>query len=889
MTDFDADAVPEELRERDQWICWSTGTRNGMATKIPKDPNGGGNAKTNDSATWSTFEKACETAEKRGWGLGFVFTPVDPFVGIDIDSCLDADGRAKDWSTEIGLDPFVNDTFVETSPSNTGLHVYVRGSIPEWWTDQDRDGADGSHEGVEVYEKTRFFTITGNTTGFSADTVMEADELGEWLKDVWHQFNDDDDQAPWEDSPEPRSSSRASTTGSDDVNVDLYDVLRRTSYPEEERRSHPVHGSDTGSNFKVDDGAETFRCYRHSVTGNALHLVAMEQGIIECGEWLHRDLGSDTWSEIFDAARDRGLDVGEKKSSHTSAAKEAAAVETDGGATTQTQSSATPSTGLSLRERVKSEVLTPVDPPEDYDGETIDAKVAVQRFTNILLDQHDFVRPREDVRGWRDTLYVYEAEEGIYEPHGEAFVEEEAERLLGSWVNNQQVNEIIGKITRRSLARPGELETDPEMLCVANGIVNLHNGELIPHGPEHYHRTKVDVKYDPSAECDRLDQFFHDIVEDSDVDTIYRLIAHCVYGEYAAEKAAMLVGDGQNGKSVLLSVIEEFLGQHNVSHRALQEFSDNDFAANDLEGKLANVHPDMGDEMVRDLGTFKKLTGRDTMTADVKYEKPVTFENHATLLFAANRMPAMSEDTHALWRRWIYLNFPYTFDSNDPDAKDETPKRVLMRELTDEEELEGLLARCVEEISAWYDGRQWFPDIMQPDQVREKMKRASEPVYDFVASCIQMGDEDDYLRKDQVREAYREYARQEGLPTKTANALGEKLLNLRDYPIEDGRKRINGTRERVYQGVTLTSRGRQVLGLDEDTDNEDITETQSHVQEIKEIVRELDEGDGVKQGMILGRASSSMGMSAAENAIEKAKKVGKIVTYDGGETFEVGE
>ncbi len=884
MTDFDADAVPKELRERDQWICWNSSTRNGKATKIPKDPDGGGgNAKSNDSKTWSTFEQAVETAEERGWGLGFVFTPVDPFVGIDIDSCIGDDGRPKDWSLDIGLTPFVNETFIETSPSGTGLHVYIKGEIPEWWTNQERDTQDG-HEGVEVYEDGRFFTVTGDTHSFSESTVSEGDQFEGWLQDAWKEFNSDD-TPPWEAS-EARSDTNPSSSETEDIDVDLYDVLRRTSYPEGERRGHPVHGSDTGSNFKVDEGAETFRCWRHQTTGNALHLVGMQTGIITCGEWDGSGLSSDTWNEIFDAARERNLDVGEKESPYTSAAEEAARAETDGGAATQTRTEdGSTDHVLSIEERVRAEVLTPVDPPEDYEGETIDSRVAVQRFTDILLDNYDFVKPREDVRGWRGTLYVYEAEEGIYEPHGEAFIEEEAERLLGSWVNNQQVNEIIGKIERRSLRRPGELDTEPQMLCVDNGILNLHTGELLEHGPDNYHRTKLDVRYDPSAECPRIDDFFHDIVDDSDVDTLYRLIAHCVYGEYAAEKAAMLVGDGQNGKSVLLSLVEEFLGSQNVSHRALQEFSDNDFAANDLEGKLANVHPDMGDEMVRDLGTFKKLTGRDTMTADVKYEKPVTFENCATLLFAANRMPVMSEDTHALWRRWIYLNFPYTFDDNDPQAKDETPKRVLMRELTGEKELEGLLARCVEEISEWYEGRAWFPDIMQPDDVREKMKRASEPVYDFAASCLKMGEEDDFIRKDKVREAYREYARQEGLPTKTGNTLGQKLLNLRDYPIESGQKRLDGGRATVYKGVTLTSRGRQVLGIDEDDENEDISDIQSKVRQIADITRELDDGDGVSKAMIIGRASSSMGMTTAERALEQAKERGKIQTLD-GETFE---
>lgn len=874
MTDLSA--VPQELKERRQWLMWDADA------DTPRRPHWDGDfyISWNDPSDWHTFEEAINAAEKKeSYGIGFVFSGADDYLALDLDGCLNERGGPKDWlpSTE----PFNGETYMERSASGTGVHVIVEGyDLPDWW--QDSHFSAEEHEGVEAYEE-KFFAFTGNALETSADTVGRVDPTP-WLFDAY--------KAVRGEAPRVDTDDTQRRNGSDDVDVGVYDVLSQSSHPAGQRVAHPVHGSGTGTNFHVDEDGETWRCWRHSVTGNALHLVGMEEGLIDCGDWDGRDLGAETWADIFDAARERGLDVGEKRQQFTSAAKEA---QTDGnsakadGGTTADEANSDPSDGpaMPLRDRVQSEVLRPVDPPEDYEGERIDAKVAIQRFTDLLMGEYSYVRPREDVRGWRDTLYVYEPEEGIYEPHGEMQINEEAERLLGSWVGNQQINEIVGKIERRSLARPGELDTEPEMLCVKNGVLDLHNGELYDHSPDRYHRTKVDVAYDPDAKCPRIDEFLNEIVDSSDVPTLYRLIAHSIYGEYAAEKAAMLVGDGRNGKSVFLSLIEEFLGEYNVSHRALQEFSDNDFAANDLEGKLANIHPDMGDEMVRDLGTFKKLTGRDTMTADVKYEKPVTFENRATMLFAANRMPVMDEDTTALWRRWIYLNFPHTFDDNDPNAKDEIPKRKLMRELTAEEEFEGLLARCVEEISDWWDGRQWFPDIMSREQVREKMKRASEPVYDFAASCLRVtDDDDDYIPKEQVRQAYREYARVEGLPTKSDNALGEELLNLRDYPMESTRRRVDGQRVRAYSGVTFTQRGRQILGLDDSEDDESLEDSGGYVEEIVSVVRQLDDGDGVTKPMILGRASSQMGMTTAEQAVEKAKSHGRIASTD-GERFYV--
>jgi putative DNA primase/helicase len=874
----DYSAIPAELRDRPQWICWAEQERNGKLTKIPKRPDGRGNAKANDMATWGSFEDAVAAAQSReNWGIGFVFSDADPYVGVDLDSCLDG-RRPREWLREIGTEAFANETFIEISPSGTGLHPILKDSqIPDWWTNVDRD-TDAGHEGVEVYESGRYFTFTGDTLDVSAETVSGDVELEAWLKAAWREF---EDSTPWERSPEAGSDD--ASVG--DINVDVHDILLRSNYPEEERRGHPVHGSDTGSNFMVDEGAETWRCWRHGCTGNALHLVGMQERIIDCGQWDGGHVSADEWREIFEVARERGLDVGEPTGQFTSAADAAqSGAETDGG-TTAAEGGDAPSGPMTLPERVRAEVLTPLDPPEDYTGEEIDLGVAVDRFATLLTDEYSFVKPRSDVRGWRDTLYVYVDDEGIYEPHGESFVKSETERLLGPVANNQRCQEVFKKIRRQSLVRPGELTADPHRLVVQNGIVDLHTGDITDHTPEEYHRTKLDIRYNPDAECPRIDEFFHEIVEASDVRTLYQLVAHCIYKEYLEEKAAMLLGDGQNGKSVYISLLEEFLGQYNVSRRSLQDFSQNDYAANNLQGKLANLHPDMASQTVDQLGVFKQLTGRDTLVADVKYERPIKFQNHATLIFAANRMPKMTEDTHALWRRWIYVNFPYTFNEYDPDAKDPVPKRQLMHELTADSELEGLLARAVEELSRWHDEGTLFTDVATPEQVREKMKRASEPVYDFAMTCLQVAEEDDAVRKDRVRQCYREFAREEGLPTIADNAFGERLMQLRDLPVESSQRRYDGERRTVYTGIQFSSRGRQILGLDESDDDESLSQSGGgqKTQRVVETVRDLQpaDGGGVTKGVVVGALSTEMGLTNAQNAFEMVKKEGRITRLPG--------
>lgn len=898
MTDFSPETIPDELRERPQWICWAESTRNGKKTKIPKNPDGSGeNAKANDMATWGGFEQAVETAEKRDWGIGFVFSTAGPFVGVDLDSCLrEQHGGPAGWLPSI--EPFCDETFIEYSPSGTGLHVILKDAdVPEWWTNQDEDveGQD-HHRGVEVYDDGRFFTFTGDPIDASASTVTDADgTLAEWLRDAWDYFND---EPPEPDRQTPNGPVGGGDSGStDEITLDVHDVVSRSSFPCEERKGHPFHGSDTGANFMVDADAETFRCWRHDVTGNALHLLGIEQGIISCGEWDGTGLGNDTWREIFNAGRDAGYDLPEPSGDSDGSAldvveraKEREQAATDGGTTpsnndTTGAANATdspetaeqppePTGGKSLQEQI-DDILLAYNAADDMEKRTV-----IHRGALTILDEHHFVHPPENSKGWRSTLYRYNDDVGIYEPDGERFLSQLAERLLGDFLTNQQVNELVGKVKRLSGVEESELETPAYRLVVGNGILDFRTGDLDDHTPDEYHRTRIDVDYRPEAECPRIDEFFHEIVQDDDVDTLYRLAAHSLYKEYAAEKAAMLLGDGQNGKSVFLSLLEEFLGSHNVSHRSLQDLDGERFAANNLQGKLANVHPDMGDETVRDLGAFKKLTGRDIMTADVKYEKPINFRNYATLIFAANRMPAMDEDTHALWRRWIYLNFPYTFREDDPEAKDPTPKRVLMRELTDESELEGLLARCADEIQAWWEGRDWYPDTMSAEAVRKKMKRASEPVYDFAHVCLRETD-DGYVEKSKVRDAYRQYAREEGLPAQADNVFGEKLLNIGDIPIEDGQRRQNGQRVRVYDGVELSPRGREVLGLDtpDDEQQSDLDDggPAGRADQMLAVVRDLETDDsGVTKAMAVGRASTRMSMDLAGQAWDKLKERGDI-------------
>jgi putative DNA primase/helicase len=143
------DCLPEELRQRHQWVVWKLEERDGKPTKVPYIAGGGGKASSTDSLTWRSFEKAVRALETGRYdGLGFVFSSGDPFAGVDLDDCRDPEtGALEEWAARI-VEAF--GSYAEVSQSGTGVHIIVMGKAP-----------NKKRGKVEAYSSERYFTMTG--------------------------------------------------------------------------------------------------------------------------------------------------------------------------------------------------------------------------------------------------------------------------------------------------------------------------------------------------------------------------------------------------------------------------------------------------------------------------------------------------------------------------------------------------------------------------------------------------------------------------------------------------------------------------------------------------------------------------------------------------------
>lgn len=156
------EAIPASLRERDQWVTWKLETRDGKPTKVPYNARTGQKAMSDTPATWSPFLVALRAFQADSYsGIGFVFSPDDPYCGIDLDHALDDEtGELADWARDIvGRIP----SYAEWSPSGQGVHIILEGALP----------AGGRKKGrIEVYGRERYFTVTGRRLATAPESIQ---------------------------------------------------------------------------------------------------------------------------------------------------------------------------------------------------------------------------------------------------------------------------------------------------------------------------------------------------------------------------------------------------------------------------------------------------------------------------------------------------------------------------------------------------------------------------------------------------------------------------------------------------------------------------------------------------------------------------------------------
>lgn len=260
-------------------------------------------------------------------------------------------------------------------------------------------------------------------------------------------------------------------------------------------------------------------------------------------------------------------------------------------------------------------------------------------------------------------LYIYD--EGTYR-NSEYDIERIVYNATPLKLTKHQRMEVIEAI--KLLADNTKEPSDAKFIAFANGILDLENMQMLPFTPDLIILNKINHNYNPDAYSELGDKLLDKLsCNQKDLRSLMEeVMGYPFYRRQELRKSFLLVGDKSNGKSTYLDIITTMLGMENVTTLELKEIGDR-FKTAELYGKLANIGDDIDDSFIENTAIFKKAVSGDRMNAEKKHETPFDFVNVAKLLFSANVLPRIKDNSGAVIDRLIIVPFDATFSPTDED------------------------------------------------------------------------------------------------------------------------------------------------------------------------------------------------------------------------------
>ena len=221
-----------------------------------------------------------------------------------------------------------------------------------------------------------------------------------------------------------------------------------------------------------------------------------------------------------------------------------------------------------------------------------------------------------------------------------------------------------------------ELDSDPYLLGITNGVVDLRSGQLQINKPELLVTRYCNASFEEDATCPRWEVFLDQIFQNDSatIDCVQRLLGCTLLGLGKEEILIICYGYGSNGKSVFNNVIHKILGGYSItappsiltSRRKDDTGPRNDLAALAGARYVSINETQAGDRL--DEQVVKILAGREPISARFLHQEYFEFDPSFTPWLRTNHKPIITGEDDGIWRRLVLLAFQrkFTDDEKDP-------------------------------------------------------------------------------------------------------------------------------------------------------------------------------------------------------------------------------
>ena len=439
---------------------------------------------------------------------------------------------------------------------------------------------------------------------------------------------------------------------------------------------------------------------------------------------------------------------------------------------------------------------------------------ATEELAKYILNDNQIYTTRDDEK---TEVWIYK--EGIYLPQGKTFIKETCRLILEEVYTTQITTQVIAKIEADTFIEPEKFFKNNYIneIAVKNGILNTKTNELTEFTPNKIFFNKLPIKYNPKAKCPNIIKHLKTVLRnEEDIKVMEEFLGYLIHKALPIEKAMICFGWGRNGKGKTLQLMENFLGAENCVHFSINQLETDQWAASECMNKMANVCGDMSKTALKKSSVFKKLTGRDSITASRKFLRPVNFNNYSKMIFSTNELPIVYDNSEGFWSRWIYFDFPYKFvpelEYNQMSKEEKNMKTKngnqlkykiqdpnIIDKLSTPEELSGLLNLALNALTRLLEQKD-FSTTKGCEEIKMDWLRNSSSISAYLIDKIEE-DELGEITKHEFRTYYSRYCRKYKLRMVTDKVLKDVLMTTyavsEERTIGENKARWSGIRFRI--------------------------------------------------------------------------------------------
>jgi len=242
------------------------------------------------------------------------------------------------------------------------------------------------------------------------------------------------------------------------------------------------------------------------------------------------------------------------------------------------------------------------------------------------------------------------------------------------------------------------VDTNPHLLCVGNGVWDFKEGRFRDGKPEDYISMSTRIDYNPLSDkhtdvVKEIEDFFKKLFPIEELrNYMWDHLASTLVGTALNQTFNNYLGGGRNGKSVLVSLMSKVLGDYKGELPLTAVVTSKRTAVGGLAPEIAGLkgkrlvvmqEPRQGD--VLNEGILKELTsGHDAIQARSLFSMPVTFLPQFKLIVCANILPEIRAQDHGTWRRIRVVPFMSLFTEEPVEGDPYKPYQYKLDPTIDE-------------------------------------------------------------------------------------------------------------------------------------------------------------------------------------------------------------